>query len=337
MSTAWLDHPGACIHLRSQRLEVVPPQDAGSTPLTVIPLLDLERLLLTEQVQITSQALAAVLRQNAPVHLLDHAGRELGSFLPPDSPDGRARLRQYARSLDQGWMLERNREVVIAKIFNQRRLLQKLRANRPRPVETAIDHLEAALRLAGTANSLDSLRGAEGAASAAYFPAWATFLPEEFPFQFRSTRPPHNPANACLSFGYTLLYQEMTASIHACGLDPALGGLHVTEQNRWSLALDLLEPFRPAIVDALTIRLFSHALLGTADFEPHDGGVYLAASGRRIFLQQWEARLEREFFSEHAAHRTTLRQQVREAAQNWKRSVLEETPAANASRPFQLN
>lgn len=97
-----------------------------------------------------------------------------------------------------------------------------------------------------------------------------------------------------------------------------------------------MEPFRPAVVDGLVLRLFSHAMLGAADFEPHEEGIYLAATGRRTFIQQWETRLEREFYSEHAAHRTTLRQQLREAALAWKRAILDDTPA-DAFRPFRLN
>jgi CRISPR-associated protein Cas1 len=91
--------------------------------------------------------------------------------------------------------------------------------------------------------TIDELRGYEGASTARYFQAWAAFLPEAFPFERRSTHPPLNPVNACISFGATLVYNEMVAFIHAHGLDPSLGLLHSTEDGRWSLALDLIEPF----------------------------------------------------------------------------------------------
>lgn len=339
MSTAWIDQSGAHVRLRSEHLEVVPPEEeAGASGRVSIPLNELERLSLTEHVQITSQALAALLRRGIPVHLLDGLGRELGSFLPPDRPDGSVRLRQYGRNLDPVWSLVQARAIVLAKVHNQRRLLQKLRANRPRPVDEAIAALARAEAVADRAETLDELRGAEGAASAAYFPGWAAFLPDNFPFDRRSTRPPRNAVNACLSFGYTLLYQEMVTALHTCGLDPALGCLHVAEPHRWSLALDLMEPFRPALVDALTIRLFAHRLLHEEDFEPHEEGVYLSGSGRKICLGQWESRLEREFHSEHAGHRTTLRQQLREAVAQWKRTVLsEQTDGGHVCNPYRLN
>ena len=107
----------------------------------------------------------------------------------------------------------------------------------------------------------------------------AGFLPAEFPFERRSHRPPHNAVNACLSFAYTLLYHDVVSALHARGLDPGLGLLHATENGRWSLALDLMEPFRPALADALTLRMMSHQMLSPADFQARDGGILSGRSG----------------------------------------------------------
>ena len=120
--------------------------------------------------------------------------------------------------------------------------------------------------------------------------------------------------NACISFGATLVYNEMVAFIHAHGLDPALGLLHATEDGRWSLALDLIEPFRPALVEALTLDLFSHQIVCGEHFKSKNGGTYLNDDGRRRFILQYERRMERQFMSEAVGHRTTLRQQVEQQA-----------------------
>jgi hypothetical protein len=122
---------------------------------------------------------------------------------------------------------------------------------RDQVVRDALAFIDDLFRTCRRSETLDELRGYEGAATARYFSAWARFLPGEFPFERRSTRPPLNPVNACISFGSTLLYNEFAALCHARGLDPALGLLHATEDGRWSLPLDLLEPFRPALVEAL--------------------------------------------------------------------------------------
>ena len=161
---------------------------------------------------------------------------------------------------------------------------------------------------ARNAPDLAALLGVEGLAAATHFRLWGQFLPAEFPFERRSTRPPHNAVNAVLSYAATLLYHDFVAPLHLRGLDPGLGFLHVTENGRWSLALDLMEPFRPAVAEALTLRLFSHRILQAGHFEPRDGGIYLTRDGRRELIQHYERRLDRSFVSDHLGHRTTLRQ-----------------------------
>ena len=125
----------------------------------------------------------------------------------------------------------------------------------------------------------------------------------------------------------------MVAFIHAHGLDPSLGLLHATEDGRWSLALDLMEPFRPVLVEALALDLFSHQILNGKHFEPKNGGVYLNEEGRKKFILQYERRMERQFLSEAAGHRTTLRQQLENQAVGFKAAL----DKPEAFEPFLIN
>jgi CRISPR-associated protein Cas1 len=363
MPTACVNQPDCRIRLCSERLEVYGclPDAAGESLLREIPIRDLERLILVESVQISSSALAALLRANIPVNLLAWNGRFLGAFQPATPAHGLARLRQYQRTLDPAFALDIARTVIAAKLYNQRRVLQRLAASRSAsatrhpsdppapsipsdppapPTPSALSATQPTLAWLDTffdsilrAGSLDELRGHEGAATARYFTAWAAFLPPEFPFERRSTRPPLNPVNACISFGATLLYAETAAAIHAHGLDPALGLLHATEDGRWSLALDLMEPFRPVLVEALALDLFSHQILNAEHFDRRDQGVYLNEDGRKKFFLQYERRMERQFLSEAVAHRTSLRQQLENQAVTFKASL--EQPGA--LQPFRMN
>lgn len=341
MPTACIQHPGAKVALESAHLVVNFTDDDGHTQHRAIPLHDLERLILAEAATITTPALAEMLRRAIPVSLVDYHGRFLGAFHPATHDHGAARLRHYQRTLDPDFQLVIARKIIVAKIYNQRRLLQRLAANRsdrsvgsvgsiPPQIPEALTALDRAMTAAGAAASLDSLRGHEGLAAARYFSAWASLLPEAFPFERRSTRP---PLNAALSFSATLLYHEMHACLHAHGLDPALGLLHTTENGRWSLALDLIEPFRSVVAEALTLDLFSHQILNTSHFEPHDGGTYLTKDGRAKLLLQYEKRMERQFMSEAAGHRTTLRQQLENQATLLKSAL--DDPAT--FEPFLMN
>lgn len=354
MPTAAILKPDSRVRLDRERLEVVGREEGvdGDSLLREIPLRDVDRLILSEHVQITSQAIGEVLRREIPVIWLDSQGHVLGNFLPPPPAHGAARLRQYQRVIDTQFGLEMAGRLITAKIYNQRRVLQRLLASRRaessggtdsshagqsldrfESVDETIRWMDALFSSLKTASNFDELRGYEGVSTARYFSAWATFLPPEFPFESRSTRPPLNPVNACISFGATLLYQEFVAACHARGLDPALGMLHTTEDGRWSLALDLMEPFRPVFVEALALDCFSHQMLNEKHFEPKKGGIYLNEEGRRKFLLQSERRMERQFLSESAGHRTTLRQQIDLQTAQFKTSL----DAPSAFEPFLMN
>jgi CRISPR-associated protein Cas1 len=357
LPTAAINQQNCRVSLNSERLEVFGRNEATERDkvLREIPLRDLDRLIVAESVQITSHALAALLRASIPVTVLGWGGQFLGGFLPAQNAHGLARLRQYQRTLEAPFGLQMAGRIITAKLYNQRRVLQRLTASRsdvaqasppagsggvpaasPQPEaapQSAIEWLDAIFASLKTSQSIDELRGYEGASTARYFQAWASFLPEQFPFERRSTRPPLNAVNACISFGATLLYSEAVAFIHAHGLDPALGLLYTTENGRWSLALDLIEPFRPVLVEALALDLFSHQILNHDHFEPRNGGVYLNEDGRKKFILQYERRMERQFLSECVEHRTTLRQQLEQQAVMYKSAL--EQPAK--FEPFLVN
>ena len=367
MPTACINQPGCRVSLKSERLEVFGRNETTDRDevLREIPIRDLDRLIIAESVQITSQALAALLRASIPVSVLGWGGQFLGGFLPAQNAHGQARLRQCQRTLDLPFGLQIAGRIVTAKLYNQRRVLQRLSSSRnsecgmpiekpsapesaePGAVGTTLPNSQSAVRAPNSAldwldalfapisrsQSLDELRGYEGASTARYFQTWASFLPPGFPFERRSTRPPLNPVNACISFGATLLYSEAVAFIHAHGLDPALGLLHSTEDGRWSLALDLMEPFRPALVEPLALDLFSHQILHADHFEPKNGGVYLNEEGRKKFILQYERRIERQFLSEAAGHRTTLRQQLEQQALLFKAALEDDAKF----KPFLMN
>ena len=336
MPTACLNEPRARVRLSSERLIVHGPDPEGSgreVELRQMPLRDLDRVIAIESVQFTSEVLGALLRQQIPITLLSHSGQFLGAFQPAINQHGLSRLRQFQLQQDKAFPLQMAGRIVSAKIYNQRRVIQRMAANRKLDLAADLLRMEQMLAATSRCQSIDELRGCEGAASARYFQLWATFLPEAFPFERRSRRPPHNPVNACISFGSTLLYNEAAAFIHAHGLDPALGLLHSTENGRWSLALDLMEPFRPVLVEALALDVFTHQILNNKHFEPQQGGIYLNQEGRAKFIMQYERRMERQFYSEAHGHRTTLRQQLEAQATQFKAALDEPTKF----EPFLMN
>ncbi len=200
-----------------------------------------------------------------------------------------------------------------AKIQNSRRALQRLNVRRRAFDKNILTQFKHLARDAEHAVSVESLRGIEEAAAARYFALWATFFPPAFPFERRSKRPPLNPVNAVLSFVSTLFFGEILSASHARRLDPAPGCLHETTDDRFSLPLDIMEPFRPALIEPLTLRMFSRGILSEKHFKPHGRGTYLNEAGRKLLFEQYEDRLTRPFFDPASEHRTDFRTLLRES------------------------
>jgi CRISPR/Cas system-associated endonuclease Cas1 len=146
----------------------------------------------------------------------------------------------------------------------------------------------------GHAALLDRLRGAEGMASSRYFSVFSLTLKQqqnEFAFSTRSRRPPRDRINCLLSFLYALVRHDCIAGLTAAGLDPFVGFLHVDRPNRPSLALDLMEEFRPWLADRLAITLVNRQQIGPEHFKEREGGaVEFTEKGRKLVITAYQQR-----------------------------------------------
>jgi len=337
MPTLCLTTPGTRVNLVSERLRIeVPPSEESSEPPATrdLPLTDIERVVVSDRCALSMPALGELLRREIPVVILSGGERILGLCLPP-APHSAIRLAQYRAANDSPFTLAVATALVEAKILNSRRVLQRLASNRPNAsVESCLRSLSALASECLRAESLDVLRGYEGTAAGRYFEAYGEFFPSTAPFERRSRRPPHNAANAILSYTYTILAAETEAELHAAGLDPALGFLHETTDRRSSLALDLIEPFRAPVADAMTLDLLSHATLHPEKhFQPRDNGIYLNTDGKKRFFVAYERRMDREFTNEYNGRRSSLRREIQAQILSLKKSLLEREPLA----PFLMN
>lgn len=337
MPSLFLLTPGTQASLRGERAAInVPAQEPDETQATEheVPLRDIEHVVVTTSVHVSMPLLADFMKRGIPVIITAGGERVLGHCLAP-GPHSRARLVQYERAMDSSFALAVAASVVEAKILNQRRVLQRLAVNRPSAdIESVLKNLSELARHCAAAESIETLRGYEGTAAGRYFEVYGSFFPPTAPFERRSRRPPHNAVNAVLSYAYTILAAEMECHLHIVGLDPAIGFFHETQDRRASLALDLIEPFRAPLADALAIDLFSHQTLKPPDhFEARDGGVYLNPDGKKRFFTAWERRLTRDFQSQQTGCRTTLRGEMQRLALAVKQAVLDDKPF----EPFTMN
>ena len=193
------------------------------------------------------------------------------------------------------------RSMVMGKVHNCRGVLQRaLRRAGPdsQELRTAVNqHLEIERRLNPEAG-LEYLRGLEGEAANAYFGAFNSLItPRDGGFKFngRSRRPPKDKVNALLSFLYTMLVHDAVSALESVGLDPAVGFLHRDRPGRPSLALDLMEEFRPLAADRLCLALINRGQVKDSGFSTDEvGGVRMDGKTRKTVIVSYQERKQGE-------------------------------------------
>ena len=203
---------------------------------------------------------------------------------------------QFARAADSLFCLQMARDIVSTKIRNQRTLLQRNHIEPPARAVAQLKHLaDAAQRTA----DIESLLGIEGSAARVYFGQFAGMLKVDddaeapaFDFDGRNRRPPRDPINALLSFGYSLLTRDLTVVCLAVGFDPFMGFYHQPRFGRPALALDLMEGFRPLVADSAVLTAINGRMVKPDDFVQSGDAVALSAAGRKGFIRAYEQRMD---------------------------------------------
>lgn len=143
-------------------------------------------------------------------------------------------------------------------------------------------------------HGLGPLLGCEGAGSAAYFQAFGQLIRCDWPHGFckRVRRPPTDPVNSLLSYGYVILTAQVAAVLASVGFDPYIGYLHASRYGKPALALDLMEEFRPIIVDSVVLSLLNNRQLEAKDFLQELNSFRMTDATKRLFLQKFEDRMQ---------------------------------------------
>lgn len=303
-----------------------------------IALHKVEDVVVMGEVTMTSSALQLLLERGIEVHYLTRYGKFVGKLSPGLSKNSLLRLAQHRAHHDITQRAELARRFALGKLANQRTLLRRRQRRQEDAAITqaipqmtsAITRLQA-LEVAGQAppptlttgdtgiqgTAIESILAAEGQGSAAYFGAFGALLsdPASWPFPGRIKRPPTDPVNALLSFGYALLAGQVSGAVQLVGFDPFVGYLHSSVYGRPALALDLMEEFRSVIVDAVVLELLNNRRLKPEDFSEELGTFRLKDEPRRLFLLRFEERLREEIthptFGYKASYRRCLELQAR--------------------------
>lgn len=266
--------------------------------LAQVAVLQVSQVIVFGNVQITTPALRLLLDEGIEVVLLSEMGRFYGRLVGAVSGNGALRVNQVLRSQDAAFTLRTAQQMVSGKLHNVKVFLQRYaRRLASDPVRSAAISVEQLLQRVPRTTAHSSLMGVEGQGAAVYFGVWKSLLQPPWRFSGRVRRPPTDPVNVLLSFGYTVLQQNVLGAVLTAGLDPYVGFLHRLEYNRPSLALDLMEEFRPLIVDSVVLRCCNNQIIRPDHFVEgeEEQPIVLAPDGIKVFIRELETRLTQPF------------------------------------------
>lgn len=278
-----LTTPGSRAHLRRGRIEVVAQgAEAASTPLEQVC-----GLVVHGNADVSSALLREMLARGFPIVWCSWSGKVIGLALPAAGPNGQARIAQH--HIDREGALQTAKEIVRAKILNERYVLRRYRLEGRETLKQLADRTK-------RAGSIEELIGVEGVAARIYFQQLdQAFVPEWASLDGRHGRAARNAVNAALNVAYGLLLADVIRAIATCGLDPYCGVMHTATGNKPALALDLMEEFRPLVAESSVLWAINNGELREKDAVMDLGRVRLTEQGRKRLIATYERRITSEF------------------------------------------
>ena len=294
-------------------------------------LAETSQLVLMGNVYVTTPTLHELMRRDIPVTWHSFGGWFMGHTVGAGHANVELRTAQYKASFDDQLCLKLARGWVQAKIRNSRTLLRRnWRADSD--IKPALKDLSRLADRAGRVRELSILLGVEGAAAARYFGQLTGMLKQPsgeaiaFEMNSRNRRPPTDPVNAMLSFGYSLLTRAFLVALSATGFDPYRGFFHQPRYGRPALALDMMEPFRPLIADSVVVTAINNGEVRPTDFTETPIGTNLTSSGRKRFIATFERRLAQEVTHPIFGYRLEYRRLLEVQARLLARFLMGEIP-----------
>ncbi|MCF7859689.1 MAG: CRISPR-associated endonuclease Cas1 [Candidatus Cloacimonetes bacterium] len=250
-------------------------------------------IVISNAAQITTDAIQLALEYNIDIIFLDQFGDPYGRIWFPKLGSTTFIRRRLLEIYEHDEGLEYVKNWVAQKIINQQEFLNELISKR----ENVSDELKTEVtRMGGFHAQLENISGSlsenmgrimglEGNCARIYFNIISLLLPDKYRFKGRSSRPAKDAFNACLNYGYGILYGKTERAIIIAGLDPYIGLLHTDNYNKKSLVFDFIEPYR-ILIEKPVFYLFSRRKVNSEHFDEIKGGVTLNDEGKKILVPQ---------------------------------------------------
>ncbi len=257
-----------------------------------LPVNDLYCIHLFGEIDLNTKLIIFLNQNGIPLHFYNYYGYYSGSFYPREKLlSGFLIVKQVQYYLDLPKRLTIAKEFVNSAIHNILANLERYKKS-GKEVIPFIDAINEEHTNLETVSNIAELMGIEGRSRDIYYSSFSSFLREGFEFDKRTKMPPQNMLNCLISFGNSLLYASIVTEIYHTQLTPTVSYLHEPGERRFSLALDISEVFKPIIVDRVIFNLINNRIIKEEHFLEDLNFCYLNEQGRRIFLSEYQKKLD---------------------------------------------
>jgi CRISPR-associated protein Cas1 len=291
-----------------------------------LPIENAEALFLHGQIDYNTRLMSFLNDRGVAAHVFGWKDYYAGSVMPERGQTSGQTLVEQVRSYDDSAArLSIARAFVAGSIHNMRANVSYYH-NRGHDFESEIDELAVIRDGLNGAAGVSELMGMEAGARRTYYSTFDAILPDGFVFGGRKYNPPSNEVNSLISFGNALVYANCVSAIRATALDPAVSFLHEPGDRRYSLALDIAEPFKPVLADRVIFRLLNRGQLTPDSFEDELNSCLLTEAGRKTFSKAFEETLDRTVEHPHLNRKVSYQYLLRIEAYKLKKHVLTGEP-----------
>ncbi len=318
LNTLYLQEQGSILLKDGDRFSV----EKEGRQINEINVRRVEQILVLGNITLSTLAMQYCMKSNIPVTFLSQHGSYFGRLEATTADQSAIERFQYLRSLDEPFALDLARRIVEAKIRNSCTMIQKERAlawesngELKEKFDTTLLLMHALLEQSKTCESIDVLRELASKSAALYFELYGLLFKKELPFYSnafsRVRRPPTDPVNSLLSFGYTLLHTNIFSLVRMRGMNPYIGFLHAEEKGNPALINDLIEEFR-TLIDSMTLHTLNKGVLRNRDFyyPATQGGCFMTDDARKKFLAVFEQRMWEESHDQQGGQTMNIRRLI---------------------------
>ena len=260
---------------------------------SLVPIETLERIDIFGNAQLTTQAIHKFLLKGIPVSFYSKSGKFFGKLMSTGHINAKRQRIQARLGNDEYQSMIFNKKIIKAKAINQLIIMQRYSRYREVDIGEELKTIKALINKIDVCNSTNELMGYEGNIARNYFKGLGKLIDEKFKFERRSRRPPMDEFNSLISYGYSILLNEIYGKVEKHGLNPYFGFMHSDDENHPTLCSDLMEEWRAVIVDSLAMSLINGHEITKDQFERdfENGGIYLNKDANKVFIRKMKDKL----------------------------------------------